>query len=149
MANTSNQSVKEKWYKEKVIMGFLGVALGALIGLGGTFISSQTQLDAISLEQDFEVRMRSIENKEEVYTKIVQSIYSLQKMNDGLIEVDLAAFKNDSYTLMAQVRIYGSDEVAELYDEFLKIFFESQIFDGNLVENKLIPAIRKDLGVEP
>lgn len=148
MANPSNQGAKEKWYKEKVIMGFIGVLLGAIIGFGGTIVSTQAQLKAISLEQEFELQTRFIKKKEDVYTQIVQSIYSLQKMNDGLIETDLATFKNDSYTLMAQVQIYGSDEIAELYDEFLKTFFESHVFDSNLVNTQLIPAIRKDLGIE-
>lgn len=147
MSNSSNECSKEKWYKDKVIMSFLGVILGALIGFGGTFWFSQTQLEAIRLEQNYEIEMYSIERKEEIYTQIIQSIYSLQKMNDGLIEVDLVTFKDDSYTLMAQVRIYGSDEVTKLYNKFLTSFFDEKIYDGELVDNQLIPAIRKDIGI--
>lgn len=147
MSNTPNESIKEKWYKDKVIMSFLGVILGALIGFGGTFWSSQTQLKAIQLEQNYEMDKYSLERKEETYTQIIQSIYSLQKMNDGLIEIDLVTFKDDSYTLMAQVRIYGSDEVTKLFNQFLTSFFEENIYDGELVDNQLIPAIRKDLGI--
>lgn len=137
-----------KWYENSIIMTFLGVFLGASIGFCGTIYASYVQIKEIKLQHKFELENRTIEQREEIYTKIIQSIYSLQKMNDGLIEADLVAFKKDCYTLMAEVKIYGSEEVVILYDQFLTKFFEQHSYDGKLVDNQLIIAIRKDLSIE-
>ena len=141
--------MQKKWYENSVIMTFLGVCLGAVIGFFGTIYSSHVQIEAIEIQHEYEMEQRSIERREETYSEILQSIYSLQKMNDGLIEIDLVSFKNDCYTLMAEAKIFGSEEVVKLYDQFLTVFFEEQIYDGELVDNQLISAIRKDLNVTP
>lgn len=140
--------MKKKWYENSVIMTFLGVCLGAIIGFAGTIYSSHIQIEVIELQHKLELENRTIEQREEIYAEIIQSIYSLQKMADGLIDEDLIAFKNDCYTLMAEVKIYGSDEVITLYDQFLTKFFEQQIYDGELVDKQLIIAIRNDLEAE-
>lgn len=137
-----------KWYRNTVIMTFLGVFLGALIGFVGTVYSSHVQIKVINIQHEHEMEIRSIGQREETYSQMLQSIYSLQKMNDGLIEIDLVSFKDECYTLMAEARIYGSKEVVNLYEQFLTKFFEKQIYDGELVDNQLIVAIRKDLNVE-
>lgn len=70
-------------------------------------------------------------------------------MNDGLIESDLPNFKSESYIILAKAKIYCDEEVVELYDQFLSIFFKSTgEYDGVFVDKKLILAIRKDLGVD-
>jgi len=130
-------------------MGFLGVILGAAIGFGGTVYTSNLKLKEIQNQHRYELENRSLEKKEEICTNMIQSIYSLQKMDDGLIELDLIAFKEESYTIIAQARIYCDQNVVELYNQFLVTFFEENYkYDGVLVDTKLIPAIRKDLGVD-
>ena len=136
-----------KWYNNSVIMTFVGIAFGALLSLSGTIYTSQLQLEGLELQQKYVLENRNIEHKEEAYMDMIQSIYSLPKMNDGLIEADLASFKNESYTIIANVRIYGSKEVADLYNQFLTTFFEEKVYDGELVDTQLIPAIRNDLGI--
>lgn len=54
---------------------------------------------------------------------MMQSIHSLKKMDDGLIKVDLVTFKEECYTLIAKAKIYGSQDVVSLYDQFLDRFF--------------------------
>ena len=73
-----------KWYKDRVIMTFLGVALGAIIGFYGTFYSSNLKLKEIENQHAYELENKSLDKKEEISTEMIQSIYSLQKMNDGL-----------------------------------------------------------------
>lgn len=136
-----------KWYNNSVIMTFVGIAFGALLSLSGTIYTSQLQLKGLELQQKYVLENRNIEQKEEAYMDMIQSVYSLPKMNDGLIEADLASFKNESYTIIANVRIYGSKEVADLYNQFLTTFFEEKVYDGELVDTQLIPAIRNDLGI--
>lgn len=137
-----------QWYGNTVLMTFLGVILGAVIGFMGTIYSSKLKLKETENEHIYELENRSLDKKEKICTDIIQSIYSLQKMNDGLIEADLVSFKSESYTLSAQAKIYCSSEVVELYNQFLSTFFNTQTYDGELVDNQLIPAIRRDLGVE-
>lgn len=137
-----------KWYNDATIMAFLGVAIGALIGFAGTIYSSNLKLKEIENQHIFELENRSLDRKEEICTEMIQSIYSLHKMNDGLIEIDLISFKEDSYTILAKARIYCDQNVVNLYNEFLSTFFEKEIYNGELVDSKLIPAIRKDLGVD-
>ena len=54
---------------------------------------------------------------------MMQSIHSLKKMDDGLIKVDLVTFKEECCTLIAKAKIYGSQDVVSLYDQFLDRFF--------------------------
>lgn len=137
-----------KWYKDRVIMTFLGVALGAIIGFYGTFYSSNLKLKEIENQHAYELENKSLDKKEEISTEMIQSIYSLQKMNDGLIDADLASFREESYTILAKARIYCDKDVVDLYNQFLTTFFTEQKYDGKLVDLKLIPLIRKDLGVD-
>lgn len=137
-----------EWYQNTVIMTFLGVALGALIGFAGTIYSSNLKLKEIENQHIYELENRGLDKKEEISTEMIQSIYNLQKMNAGLIEVDLPSFKEESYTILAKARIYCHQNVVDLYNLFLTTFFEKQIYDGNIVDSELIPAIRKDLGVD-
>ena len=69
-------------------------------------------------------------------------------MNEGLIESDVISFKEESYTILAKARIYCDENVVDLYNKFLTTFFAQRVYDGNLVDLELIPAIRKDLGVD-
>lgn len=71
-----------------------------------------------------------------------------KKMDDGLIEIDLPSFKEESYSIFARANIYSDPNVVDLYHEFLTTFFTRQTYDGQLVENGLIPAIRKDLNID-
>lgn len=137
-----------KWYNNTVLMTFLGVALGALIGFAGTVYSANLKLKEIKNQHIYELENRGLDKKEEISTEMIQSLYSLQKMNDGLIEIDLPSFKEESYTIVAKARIYCDQEVVDLYNEFLVNFFEKKEYDGKLVDQELIPAIRKDIGVD-
>lgn len=136
------------WYQNTIIMTFLGVALGAIIGLAGTIYSSNLKLKEIKNQHIYELEKRSLEKKEEIYTQMIQSLYSLQKMNDSLIKVDLHSFKEESYTIIAKAKIYCNQNVVCLYDNVLNTFFTKRIYDGMTIDTKLIPAIRKDLGVD-
>lgn len=137
-----------KWYNNTVLMTFLGVALGALIGFAGTVYSANLKLKEIKNQHIYELENRGLDKKEEISTEMIQSLYSLQKMNDGLIEIDLPSFKEESYTIVAKARIYCNQEVVDLYNKFLVNFFEKKEYDGELVDQELIPAIRKDIGVD-
>ncbi|HEM3620564.1 TPA: hypothetical protein U1C27_002075 [Streptococcus suis] len=141
-----------KWYENTVIMTFLGVILGAIIGFAGTIYSSRLKLKEIENQHIYELENRGLDKKEEISIKMIQSIYGLHKMNDGLndglIEENLSSFKEESYTILAKARIYCSQNVVDLYNQFLTTFFKNQIYDGKIVDLKLIPAIRKDLGVD-
>lgn len=137
-----------KWYENTVIMTFLGVILGAIIGFAGTIYSSSLKLKGIENQHIYELEKRGLDKKEEICIEMIQSIYSLRKMNDGLIEENLSSFKEESYTILAKSRIYCSQNVVDLYNQFLTTFFKNQIYDGKIVDLKLIPAIRKDLGVD-
>lgn len=137
-----------KWYQSTVLMAFLGVALGAVIGFLGTVYSSNLKLKEIKKQHTYELENRNLNKKEEISIEMIQSLYSLHKMNDGLIETDLPSFKEESYTIMAQAKIYCNQEVVNLYNEALREFFEEKKYDGKLIDQKLIPAIRKDLEVD-
>lgn len=137
-----------KWYNNTIIMTFLGVALGAVIGFAGTIYSSNLKLKEIKNQHIYELENRSLDKKEEICTEMIQSIYSLQKMNDSLIDSDLVSFKEESYTILAKARIYCNKNVVDLYNQFLTTFFTQQIYDGELVDLKLIPSIREDLSVD-
>lgn len=137
-----------KWYENTVIMTFLGVILGAIIGFAGTIYSSSLKLKGIENQHIYELEKRGLDKKEEICIEMIQSIYSLRKMNDGLIEENLSSFKEESYTILAKSRIYCSQNVVDLYNQFLTTFLKNQIYDGKIVDLKLIPAIRKDLGVD-
>lgn len=137
-----------KWYNNTIIMTFLGVALGAVIGFAGTIYSSNLKLKEIKNQHIYELENRSLDKKEEICTEMIQSIYSLQKMNDSLIDSDLVSFKEESYTILAKARIYCDKNVVDLYNQFLTTFFTQQTYDGELVDLKLIPSIREDLSVD-
>lgn len=137
-----------KWYNNTIIMTFLGVALGAVIGFAGTIYSSNLKLKEIKNQHIYELENRSLDKKEEICTEMIQSIYSLQKMNDNLIDSDLVSFKEESYTILAKARIYCDKNVVDLYNQFLTTFFTQQTYDGELVDLKLIPSIREDLSVD-
>ena len=133
------------WYENSVIMTFIGAAFGALVGCIGAILSSLIELKKISNQQKFEKENRKREKVEEVCSNILQSIYSIQRMSDGLIKSDVAAIKNESYILMAKAKMYCNSEVVDLYNEFLSDFFNKKIYNGNLVDNKLVPAIRENI----
>ena len=137
-----------KWYNNTIIMTFLGVALGAVIGFAGTIYSSNLKLKEIKNQHIYELENRSLDKKEEICTEMIQSIYSLQKMNDSLIDSDLVSFKEESYTILAKARLYCDKNVVDLYNQFLTTFFTQQTYDGELVDLKLIPSIREDLSVD-
>lgn len=136
------------WYENTVVMTFLGVILGAIIAFAGTIYSSRLKLKGIENQHIYELEKRGLDKKEEICIEMIQSIYDLHKMNDGLIEVNLSSFKEESYTILAKSRIYCSKNVVDLYNQFLTTFFKNQEYDGEIVDLKLIPAIRKDLGVD-
>lgn len=140
---------KIKIKKIDIIVGFIGVILGALIGFAGTVYSSCVKLKEIENQHIYELENRALDKKEEICTEMIQSIYSLQKMNDGLIKVDLPSFKEESYTIFAKAKIYCTQSTVDLYNQFLTTFFEKQLYDGELVDSKLIPSIRNDLGINP
>lgn len=136
------------WYQNSAIVGLLGVALGAILGFASTIVTSLINLKAIDKNNNFELEKENAVKRNAICEKMIQSIYSLQRMNDGLIEVDLPKFKDDSYVIMADAKIYCSSSVCALYERFLKEFFEKQLYNGQFVENALLPTIRKDLGIE-
>lgn len=137
-----------EWYNNSIIMTFLGVALGAFVGFLGTVYSSRLKLKEIKDQYIYEMENRNLNKKEEICVEMIQSIYSLKKMNDGLIAGDLVAFKEESYTILAKGRIYCNRDVVDLYTQFLHKFFTNKVYDGNLVDFKLIPFIRADLNVD-
>ncbi len=66
-----------------------------------------------------------------------------------MIEADLPAFKEESYSILAKARIYCGPKAVYLYNQFLTTFFNTGgIYDGVLVDTELIPTIRKDLGTD-
>ncbi|MGF3066955.1 hypothetical protein [Facklamia sp. P12950] len=136
-----------KWYNNPTLMSFIGVLIGALIGFTGTIYSSHVNLLTIEKQHIYELENRNMKKKEEIGVHMIQSLYSLQKMNDGLINTNLVSFKEESYTISANARIYFSQDVVDLYDQVLKEFFEEKLYNGEKIESKLIPAIRKDLGI--
>ncbi len=85
------------------------------------------------------------EKTEEIYTDMLQSIYGLRKINAGLVDEGIIDFREECYTIMARARIFCEEETVDLYDEFLKEIFESQVYNGEFVDNILIPAIRREL----
>lgn len=144
-----DKNKSKRFYHDAAVMTVIGTVLGYSIGFLGTIYSSNFKLKEIENQHIYELENKSLDKKEEICTEMIQSIYSLQKMNDGLIEPDLPSFKSESYTILAKAKIYCDEEVVELYDQFLSVFFKSTgKYDGVLVDKKLIPAIRKDLGVD-
>lgn len=137
-----------KFWENELIMTLIGIVIGAVIGFAGTIYSSHLKLKELENQHAYQLELRSIEKKEEISVDIIQSIYSLKKMDDGLIDIDLQSFKEESYTIFARANIYSDPNVVDLYNKFLTTFFTKQIYDGQLVENELIPAIRKDLNVD-
>lgn len=135
------------FWKNEYVIALVGVVIGGMISFFGTVYSSQLKLQEIRIHHQNRLDLRSIEKKEQISYDMIQIIYSLQKMNDGLIDNDLFSFKESAYTIMAQAKIYSDSNVVELYNEFLTIFFTEHVYDGQLVDNKLIPAIREDLGI--
>lgn len=136
------------WYDNSILMTFLGVIVGGIIGFVGTVISSIIKLKEIDNKNKFELEKENRAKRNEICGRMIQSIYSLQRMDDGLIQMDLVRFKDDSYVIMADARMYCSYDVYENYEKFLSIFFREQKYDGPLVNGTLLPAIRKDLGVK-
>ena len=136
------------WYDNSILMTFVGVAFGALIGFGGTLCSALLKLKEIKDTYEYDLKSKNVAAKKEICTQMLNSIYSLQRMNDGLIKPDIVSFKDESYIIMTKVKIYCSQEVCELYDKFLKQFFTTKVYNGKLVNDELIPAVRKDLGID-
>lgn len=122
------------------IISLVGVVVGALLGFGGNWYTIQKQY-----QQEIEIMNR--EKKEEIYVEMIDSIYGLRKIYEGLVDKDILDFREECYTIMARARIFCDEEIVDLYDEFLKEFFESQTYDGKFVDNKLIPAIREELNI--
>ncbi|NLV22449.1 MAG: hypothetical protein GXY49_10750 [Syntrophomonadaceae bacterium] len=132
---------KKKWYENAAVMTLIGVLIGSVLSIFGNYFVA-------FVEQQYEVKNTNLEIKSNIYSEMIQSTYSLMAMNDGLIEPDLASFKEESYKIMAKARIYCDDDVVQLYNDFLSTFFTEREYDGDFVDNKLIPAIRVDLQVD-
>lgn len=147
--NTKNNRQDENMSEEKdrktniyvAAIGLVGVILGALIGFGGNWYTTQKQH-----QQEIEIMNR--EKKEEIYVNMIDSIYGLMKIQEGLVEEDVLDFREECYTIMAKARIYCDEETVGLYDEFLKGFFRTQIYNGDYVDNILILAIRAELRIQ-
>lgn len=140
--NKNKHECKIKW--ESII----SVALGGAISLVGTICSMHFQLEEVKQTHIYSIEKHYIEEKEALYVEVISSIYSLQQMYDGLIEADVLSFRKESYDLLAKVRIFASEDITRLYEQFLQeIFSEEHIYNGDLVDNELIPAIREDIGL--
>ena len=136
-----------KWYENSALIGFFGVFIGALISMLGTIYSSRTKLKEINKKYYFDLEQKNREKETEICIQIIQSLYSLQKMNENLIKQDIKKFREESYTIMAIARIYCSDTIVNLYEYVLNEFFNDKIYDGKTIDTKLIPEIRKDLNI--
>ena len=123
------------------VIGLVGVIVGALIGFWGNWYTIQKQH-----QQEIEIMNR--EKKEQIYVEMIDSIYGLRKIYEGLVDKDVLDFREECYTIMGKARIFCDEETVDLYDEFLKEFFGSQTYNGEFVDKILIPAIREELQIE-
>ena len=120
-----------------ILLPLIGVLIGGAITLTGTLVTIDSQFELANIDQ-----------KATVCSDMLESIYSLQQMDEGLIDEDIEGFRNESYAIMAKAKIYCDEKTVELYDQFLKKIFSTGIYDGKMVDDKLIPAIREDLKVD-
>lgn len=111
-----------KWYESSALIEFFGVCIGALISILVTIYSSRTKLKEINKKYYFDLEQKNREKETEIYIQIIQSLYSLQKMNENLIKQDVQKFREESYTIMATATIYCSDNVVNLYEYVLNNF---------------------------
>lgn len=137
--NNDNEQKQNKGKYIAAVFGLIGSLIGGISSCAGSYLTTSQQYN-------HELRLNAQQEKILVYEELMTDLYSINQMNDGLIKVDLVKLKSDAYNTMAKVRILGNAEVSDLYSQVLSRFFEEQIYDGDLIDNKLVPAIQEDLG---
>ena len=131
-----------EWYNNSIIMTFLGVVLGGIISVLGTFINAGLKIKETNLQHENELRRKNIEQKKEIYENMI-----LLTNSQYLQDVGNTDFEKSSTLLLAKARIYCNNQVAALYEEYINDFLYQNLDSRELIENRLLPAIRKDLGI--
>lgn len=130
-----------EWYQNSVIMTFLGVLLGGLISVFGTIIDAKTKIKEINLQNKYEFKNKNFEQKKEIYGEMI-----LLTNSEYLENIEDTELKNESYLLLAKAKIYCSENVADLYEEYIENYLGG-LDHRDLVETKLLSAIKKDLSI--
>lgn len=131
-----------EWYNNSIIMTFLGVVLGGIISVLGTLINAGLKIKETNLQYKNELRRKNIEQKKEIYENMI-----LLTNSQYLQDVGNTDFEKSSTLLLAKARIYCNNQVATLYEEYINDFLYQNLDNRELIENRLLPAIRKDLGI--
>lgn len=130
------------WYQNPAIMTFLGVLLGSMTSFGATIITARIRLKELVIQQKNELERTTMENRIEIFNQMI-----LLTNTEFLENLGEKEFKNESYLILAKARIYCSENTANLYEKFIESFIEGTN-DQALIEEKLLPAIKKDLKIE-
>lgn len=149
---SKNKNSKFDW------SNFVSLIVGAAIPLIASFINNhhqnsqleknyENQMQQIEVQFDNQLKQEAIADKKETATNIILSLYSLQQMRDGLIEENPEGFLEDSYTLIAVGRLQFTEEVINLYQTAVNQAVLEDTYNGDLIDNKLIPTLIEEVGM--
>lgn len=121
------------WYDNSIIMTFIGVTLGALIGFTGSIIqskiSAKNNIELLKLQSEKEIAQKRYFEKEKLYSDIIEFLPQLMlsaNLSRGINGKVVLAKENKvlQNSLKPRLHIYSTKEITkrflEVYDYMLK-----------------------------